>query len=165
MPRGNRWLEPGAIFHVMNRGVEHRSIFADKTDFEVFLKLLVESSQEFSLSVIGYCLMDNHFHLVVKDHSCKLSKMLRALSLKYVINFNRRHERDGPLFRGRFKSVRILSEEQLTRVIEYVHNNPAKAGLVSQPPQWQWSSSQYYTGLAQFPAWLASPGVEAIGLH
>jgi putative transposase len=154
MPKINRWLEPGAVFHVMNRGVEGRTLFVDDRDRLRFMGLLREMQDSYQCRVLAYCLMGNHFHLVMADHGCHLSKAIRILSLKYALRFNMRHGRDGPLFRGRFKSVRILSEDQLKAVIEYIHFNPLKDGFVKNPIDWDWSSYKFYENQEAFPRWL-----------
>ncbi len=98
--------------------------------------------------------MGNHFHLVLRDSRGHLPAVMQRLSLRYALGFNLKYDRDGPLFRGRFKSVRILNEEALNHVIEYVHQNPSKDGFVDDPRCWVWSSYKYYEGLAPFPDWI-----------
>lgn len=142
MPRGNRHLYPGAIFHVMNRGLAHRDVFLTQEDFLSFIEIFSNLELRFRVSVIAYCLMPNHFHLLMKDEDCRLSEALKHLSWQYVFHFNRRQDRDGPLFRGRFKSVRIESSNQLRHTIEYIHFNPVKAELSSTPEEWPWSSAK-----------------------
>ena len=157
MPRINRWLEPGAIFHVMNRGVDRVDIFWDDDDRRVFLKILEKVSVDFQCVILAYCLMGNHFHLLLRDEECSLSEMLRALSLKFVRHINLIHMRDGPLFRGRFKSVRVTTDEQLRSVIDYIHFNPLKDGFVQTARDWNWSSLRYYEDPDLMPDWMRRP--------
>lgn len=158
MPRANRSLQPGALFHVFNRGVERRSIFLEDRDRGEFLRILarLDRLEGFDCKTVAYCLMGNHFHLVIQDNNCQLSQAIGWLCLTYARNFNMRHERDGPLFRGRFKSVRIESADQLSRVIDYVHLNPLKDDFVSDPVDWLWSSYRFYKQIEVFPTWMSS---------
>lgn len=154
MPRAKRYLEPGAIFHVMNRGSAKKNVFLDSADRNYFLSLLKELRRELYLKTFAYVLMGNHYHLLLKDDKMKLSEGMKSLSLAYTRWFNRKYKLDGPLFRGRFHSKRIEFESQLIATIDYIHLNPVKDGFVQKASEWQWSSIHYYLAAKPWPSWL-----------
>lgn len=155
MPRHRREDYPGAWHHVMNRGLDQRPIFADDPDRRRFLIELRDACREFSVGIACYCLMSNHFHLVLHTPSGGLSRAMQRHSSRYTQAFNIRHRRDGPLFRGRFKSVTIESTAQLIQTTLYVHRNPIEAGLVADPVRWEWSSAAAMVGAAGSPDWFS----------
>ena len=119
MPRQLR-PNPGGAFHVMNRGSRRWNIFLDDDDRQLFLRLLGQTSERFDVSVIAYALMGNHYHLVLICHGPALSEVMHWLGSRYVVLFNRRHGFDGTLFRSRFSSVEITSDDQLLTTVRYV---------------------------------------------
>jgi len=143
----------GAYYHLMNRGLARQEIFTDRYDREAFLKLVEESHQMWRLRVIAYCLMDNHYHLLVQTPEPNLSRIMRHLDGVYTQQYNRRHRRDGPLFRGRYRAIIVDADEYLLAVARYIHRNPVAAGLTKLPEHHEWSSCRHYLEEKR-PAWL-----------
>lgn len=149
MPRAARRESETSIYHVVSRGVSKQIIFEDDDDRAFFMECLTRVVRDNSLTLIAWCLMDNHFHLVVKVGFEQLSTSMRSLLSAYSGYFNRVHTRSGPLFEGRFKSECVLSDAHLLSAIRYVHMNPVKAGL-SQSLHFPWSS---YDGIVSGSGW------------
>ena len=133
MARPLRIEFPGAWHHAMNRGNARQTIFLDKGDYRAFLDLLDECSSMWGLECHAYCLMPNHYHLLLSTPSGNLSRAMRHLDGVYTQRFNRRHDRDGHLFRGRYKAILVDADSYLLQVARYIHLNPIKARLVQDP--------------------------------
>ena len=132
MARPLRIQYPGAWYHVMNRGASHQGIFLDDEDRKDFLKLLGETSKMWRIQVHAFCLLDNHYHLLIHTPLGNLSRSMRYVNGIYTQRFNRRHGNDGPIFRGRFKAILIDADSYLLEVVRYIHLNPVKANLVAR---------------------------------
>ncbi len=130
MPRKPRIDIKGA-YHVINRGVEERSVFIDNPDFEVFMEILYKSSHVYNFKLHSYALMTNHYHLLIETFTNNLSLIMRQINSKYSIYFNKKYNRVGPLWQGRFKSFYIYDNSYLNIVIKYIENNPVKAGITN----------------------------------
>ncbi len=140
MPRRPRSLLPAVgVFHVTVRGVERRSIYLDDDDRRGFMRLLHEVVRRFGWKCHAYCLMGNHYHLVVETELESLSAGQHRLNGLYAQGFNERHDRVGHLFQGRFGARMVGDDEYLTAAIEYVWNNPVRAGLCLEAHHWPWS--------------------------
>ncbi len=146
MSRPLRIEYPGAVYHVMNRGLNQNIVFLNKKDYELFLSTLDEGCRLFNVIVYAYCLMPNHYHLLIRTPSGNLSRFMRHLNGVYTQRFNREHGRDGPLYRGRFKGILVQEDEYLLEVVRYIHNNPVKAKIVERLSQFRWSSHKAYIG-------------------
>ena len=131
MPRGSRLDTPGALHHVMVRGIEGRSIFADDVDRQDWIDRLATIGPETGLSVLAWALLPNHFHLLVRTGERPLATIMRRLLTGYAGGFNRRHKRDGHLFQNRYKSIVVEEEPYLLELVRYVHLNPLRAKIVS----------------------------------
>jgi putative transposase len=145
---------PGALHHVTSRGNERRPIFRSNRDREAFLQLLADAVKRFRWSVTAWVLMTNHFHLVIQTPEANLSRGMQWLSGTYADWFNRRHERSGHLFQGRFKSFIIETGTYSAEVLRYVVLNPVRAKIVARPEEYRWSSYRATAGLDSAPAWL-----------
>jgi putative transposase len=156
MARPLRIEFPGALDHVTSRGDRREPIFEDDEDRERFLGRLAEVVEQFHWWCHAYCLMTNHYHLVVETPEGNLSKGMRQLNGVYTQASNRRHRRSGHLFQGRFKGILVDKESYLLDLTRYVVLNPLRAGMVAQPQQWPWSSYRAIVGTAPAPAWLAT---------
>jgi putative transposase len=154
MPRPLRTDFPGAWHHVMNRGADHREIFEHDVDYDVFLDALALASDRSSLEVHAYCLMTNHFHLLVRSLEGQLASGMQYLVGRFTRLINLRVGRDGPLFRGRYASIPVKSDGQLVQTCRYIHRNPVSAGMTSTPEGWRWSSAAAYVGTVQSCPWL-----------
>jgi REP element-mobilizing transposase RayT len=149
----------GAWHHVMNRGAEGRQIFLAEADRIKFLALIGEASEIFRLEVHAYCLMDNHYHLLVRTPDAGLSRAMRHLNGVYTQHLNRRTERDGALFRGRYRAVLVDSDAYQLQVSRYIHLNPVDAGIVDHPEDYSHSSYRAYLELQTAPEWLITTTV------
>ena len=144
MTRPLRIQYPGAWYHVMNRGASGQRIFLDENDRKDFLNLLGETSEMFNIQIHAYCLLDNHYHLVIHIPQGNISRSMRHLNGIYTQRFNRKHRRDGSIFRGRFKAILIDADSYLLEVVRYIHLNPVRANIVKTPEQYVWSSHNAY---------------------
>jgi REP element-mobilizing transposase RayT len=160
MARKLRLEYPGAIYHVMNRGDRQEPIFEDDGDRERFLETLTETCLKTGWLVHAYCLMGNHFHLVVETPQANLVAGMQWLLGTYTARFNRRHRRFGHLFSGRYKSLIVdgSGTGYLRTVCEYVHLNPVRAKLLTPKQalrEYRWSSfAEYLKAPSRRPAWL-----------
>jgi putative transposase len=154
MARPLRIEYPDAWYHVMNRGRRSENIFLEDNDYYAFLKLLIESTEIWSVRIAGYCLMPNHYHLLVHTPDANLSRCMRHINGVYTQRFNRSHQCDGQLFRGRYKAILIDADTYLLQLLRYIHRNPLNAGLVEQLDAYQWSSHNGYLSNSKKWAWL-----------
>jgi REP element-mobilizing transposase RayT len=153
MARPPRVELAGGIYHVIARGNERREIFRDDQDRRVYLARLAECRERYEFGVLAFCLMPNHVHLAIERGPVTLGKIVLALHAYYGQKFNYRHERVGHLFQGRYKAYLVDCERYLGALVQYIHLNPVRAGLVDRPEIYVWSSDRYYrrgTG----PEWL-----------
>jgi REP element-mobilizing transposase RayT len=137
----------GGTYHVFARGNAKQRIFLDEPDHEAFLTVVVEALSRFSWACLAYCLMPNHYHLVVRTSESDLSEGMRHINGVYAQRFNRRHDRVGHVFQGRYGSTLIQADEHLVGAIRYVVLNPVRAGLVKRAEGWRWSSHSELLGL------------------
>jgi len=121
MARPLRIEYPDAWYHVMNRGRKGEAVFKDKKDCLSFIELLREATETWNLRVSAYCLMANHYHLLLQTPEGNLSRCMRHLNGVYTQHFNRAHRADGPLFPGRYKSILLDADSYLLQVVRYVH--------------------------------------------
>jgi len=130
MPRQPRLDAPGALHHVMGRGIERTNIFRIDRDRDDFLNRLGNQCMEGNLIVYAWCLLSNHFHLLVRTGGQPISRSMKKLLTGYVVNFNLRHKRTGHLFQNRYKSIICEDDPYLLELTRYIHLNPVRAGLV-----------------------------------
>jgi putative transposase len=154
MARPLRIEYPGAYYHVMNRGLSRRAIFLEDKGRERFLDLLSDIARLWKIEIYTYCLMDNHYHLLLQTPKGGLGRAMRHLDGIYTQRFNRVHHRDGPLFRGRYKAILIDAEEYFLSVARYIHQNPIEAGVASDMDRYRWSSHRGYLSKRERPLWL-----------
>jgi putative transposase len=141
MPRIARSVLAGLPLHVVQRGINRQQCFFSDSDYAVYLKFLAEFSVRFGCSLHAYCLMTNHIHLLLTPEtadSCAL--LMKNLGQRYVQSVNRKLERTGTLWEGRFKSGLVRSESYVLACYRYIELNPIRAGMVSVPSQYRWSS-------------------------
>jgi REP element-mobilizing transposase RayT len=156
MARPLRVEYPGAYYHVINRGNAGEKIFKNKRDKEKFLEYLALAVDRFSIVVHTYCLMDNHYHLLLQTQEANLSKSIQWLNVSYATYFNRKRQRSGHLFQGRFKAILVDADNYLAQLSRYIHLNPVQAKIVASPDEFLWSSYQAFTGTIKIPAWLTT---------
>ena len=154
MSRPLRIEYPGAWYHVMPRGRRGERIFFNKSDYRNFVDLLKEGSELWKVKVISYCLMPNHFHLLINTPLGNLSRFMRHIDGLYTQTFNRKHKYDGALFRGRFKSILVNGDNYLLQLMRYIHRNPLEARIVKDLDDYQWSSHIGYISKSTTWNWL-----------
>jgi putative transposase len=156
MARPLRVQFPGGLYHVSARGNEQKLIFADDVDCDLFLRVLVSVVERYHVLCHAYCLMNNHYHLLLETPDSNLSHAMRQLNGVYSQRFNRRHGRTGHLLGGRFHAVVVHRDVHLREVSRYIVLNPVRAGLVDDPAEWRWSSYLATVGEALVPSFLTT---------
>jgi len=154
MSRPLRIQYAGAWYHVMNRGRRGEEVFSGKNDYTAFIDILKELVEDYNVKIAAYCLMTNHYHLLLQTPDANISRSMRHLNGVYTQRFNRTHHCDGPLFRGRFKSILVDADSYLLELLRYIHRNPLAAGLVDNLSKYAWSSHKGYLFSAQKWDWL-----------
>ncbi|MDB4303544.1 transposase, partial [Desulfosarcina sp.] len=147
-------MYPNAWYHVMNRGRRGEQVFKSKDDYECFIAILHEALELFALRVSAYCLMQNHYHLLVQTPDANLDRCMRHINGVYTQRYNSAHGLDGPLFRGRYKAIVVGEDSYLLQLVRYIHRNPVRAGIVEKPEQYRWSSHKGYLSSAKKWNWL-----------
>jgi len=154
MSRPLRIQYKDAWYHIMNRGRRGECIYLNSDDFGLFVELLKESSDQWAVNIAAYCLMSNHYHLLIQTPHANLSRFMRHVDGVYTQRFNRRHKYDGQLFRGRYKSILVGEDNYLLELVRYIHFNPVKAGLVEKPEDYQYSSYPMYQKKKKHGDWI-----------
>jgi len=146
LPRKPREKSESGIYHVILRGANRQEIFHEDADSRRFLETLGKYAGQSETKVYGWCLMDNHVHLLLGEGCEELSLTMKRLGVSFVLYYNQKYNTTGHLFQDRFKSEKVESDEYLLTVIRYIHQNPVKAGMVKLAEDWKWSScSSYYS--------------------
>ncbi len=156
MARQLRIYFEGAWYHVMNRGINRQNIFFNNKQKYKFLKLLGEIKRIYGIEIHAYCLMSNHYHLIIHTPRANISDAMKYLNAKYAQFVNFDMKRDGPLFKGRFKAIVISADDYLIRLSRYIHLNPREANLVTSLSTYKWSSYPSYIGKTIPPEWLST---------
>lgn len=154
MARPLRFDFPGAVHHVTTRGNAQAPIFVDDTDRNALLRVLQDVIGQWHWQCHAYCLMNNHYHLLIETPEGNLSVGMRQLNGVYTQRFNRRHQRAGHLFQGRFKAILVERDSHLLELARYVVLNPVRAGVVADASAYAWSSCAATLGIAKRPSWL-----------
>lgn len=154
MARPLRIEYPGAFYHVLNRGQRQEVIVEDDRDRERFLLCLERMVEQYGVRIHTYCLMTNHYHLILETPEANLSRAVQWLNVSYASYFNRRHQYAGHLFQGRFKAILLEADEYLASLSRYIHLNPLRARITLHPWEYAWSSCQFYAMLPKPPQWL-----------
>ncbi len=153
MARKPRLHIPGGLYHVTLKGNGGDDIFFDKEDRYHFYLLLQEGVARFGHRIHGFCLMNNHIHLAIQVADEPLSKIMQNISFRYTRWINKKQQRIGHLFQGRYNAIIVESESYLLELVRYIHLNPVRAKLVRKPARYQWSSHNAYLGNEVLP-WL-----------
>lgn len=159
MARPLRIEYPGAVYHLTSRGNAGEPVFRDDKDRALFLDILSVAISRFSWLCHGYCLMDNHYHLLVETPQANLSLGMRHLNGAYALDFNAKHKRFGHLFQARFKAILVEKEAHLLELSRYVVLNPVRARMAESPRDWTWSSYRAMIGLESAPSFLTTDWV------
>lgn len=162
MSRPLRLQLPGGIYHVTARGNDRRPIFEDDDDCARFLIVLAATVARYRVVCHAYCLMGNHYHLLLQTLEANLSVALRHLNGVYTQRFNRRHERCGHVLQGRFAAQLVDGDAYLREVCRYIVLNPVRAGLVARPGDWRWSSFRATAGETTAPGFLSVDWVRSL---
>ena len=142
MSRPLRIEYAGAVYHITSRGNEKKAVYKDDVDRETFLDALFQVNKRYNWICHAYCLMNNHYHLIIETPDGNLSAGMRQLNGVYTQTFNKRHKRVGHLFQGRYKAILIQKDSHLLEVSRYVVLNPVRAKAAERPELWKWSSYQ-----------------------
>jgi len=154
MARPLRIEYPGAWYHVMNRVAGRGLVFKERWTTDLFLRMLQDLDQRFDVECHAYCLMGNHYHLLLRTPEGNLGRAMRHFNGLFTQHYNRQLRRDGPLFRGRYKAILVDADSYLLAVSRYIHRNPLEAGIVRKLDSYVASSYPAYVGRAAAPAWL-----------
>lgn len=159
MARPLRLEFPGAVYHLTARGNARQDIYLDDSDRQRFLGLLGREVQQQVWKCYAYCLMNNHYHLLIETPEANLVQGMRRLNGVYTQAFNHRHHRVGHLFQGRYKSIVVDKDNYLLELCRYIVLNPVRAGLAIQPEDWTWSSYYPTAYKTTTYSWLDAPSV------
>jgi REP element-mobilizing transposase RayT len=154
MARPLRLEFAGALYHITSRGDRREDIYEDDADRVDFLSVLGEVCIQHNWVCHAYCLMSNHYHLLVETPDGNLSKGMRQLNGVYTLHFNRRHGRVGHVFQGRYKAILVDKDDYLLELARYIVLNPVRAQMVRSAKDWGWSSYRATAGQASGPEWL-----------
>ncbi len=154
MPRPLRIEYPGAFYHIYSRGNRRQVIFLSEEDRYYFLKVLYEACERFGVHVHVYCLMDNHYHLILETPDANLSRIMHFINASYAIYLNKKRELCGHLFQGRFNAILIQADTYARALTIYIHGNPVRKKIVERPEDYPWSTCQDYYGIRRPPNWL-----------
>jgi putative transposase len=160
MGRLPRAIDDGLVYHALNRGNNRAAVFADDEDHLAFLQALAGAKERYPFRLLGYCLMTNHFHLLLRpEPGQSISRILQSLTVAHTWRYHRRHRTSGHVWQGRFKSPVIQDDMHLLVVLRYIEANPLRARMVADPAEYRWSSFPHH-GLGQddpllspFPEW------------
>src|SRR6266511_5754104 len=156
MARPLRIEYPGALYHVTSRGDRQEAIFEDDQDRTAFLNVLSEVVSRFRWRCHAYCLMGNHYHLMIETPEANLTKGMRHLNGVFTQWSNRRHKRGGHLFQGRYKAILVDRDSYFLELARYIVLNPVRAGMVKHPRLWAWSSYGTTIATSPTPLWLTT---------
>lgn len=154
MARALRIAYPDAFYHVMHRGNARSDIFVNDRDREKFLEYVASAVNRYGIKIHAFCLMDNHYHLLVETPEPNLSQAVKWINVSYAVYFNRKRNRFGHLFQGRFKAMLVDADEYLKPLSRYIHLNPVRAGTTAHCKDYHWSSYPFLSGYATPPDWL-----------
>jgi len=162
MARPLRIEYSGAVYHITSRGNARKKIYRDDQDRENFLGVLGTVIKRYNWLCHAYCLMDNHYHLIIETPDANLSAGMRHLNGVYTQLYNRRHRRPGHIFQGRYKAILVDKDNYLLELCRYVVLNPVRAKLIELPELWEWSSYAATAGLKKVPEYLSVDWIRGV---
>ena len=162
MARPLRIEYAGAFYHIISRGNEKGKIFASDFDRERFLDYLKKIVVRYQLKIHTYCLMNNHYHLLLETERPNISKVMHDLNSSYTAYFNARYKRAGHLFQGRYKSILVQADKYLHSLSKYIHLNPVRASITKGPEDYLWSSYRYFISDKEVPDFLTTEFILSI---
>jgi len=155
MTRPLRIVYPGAFYHITSRGNEKKDIYKSDRDRKKFLAYLESATERYGARIHVYCLMSNHYHLLMETPDGNLSEIMRHINGAYTNYYNVKRVRSGHLFQGRYRALLVEVDEYAEELSRYIHLNPVKAGIAKKPENYIWSSYQDYIGTRKPQQWLA----------
>ncbi len=145
MPRPTRISLAGLVYHIINRGNNRQDVFKDEEDFLTYIKAIKRFKEKYSFKLYGYCLMDNHTHLVIEPtKTATLSKIIQSITLSHIRLYHLKYSSSGHLWQGRFKSSIIQTDGYLLQCLKYIELNPLRADIASRPEDYRWSSYRFH---------------------
>jgi len=144
MARPYRLQGEGYLYHITSRGDDRKKIYISKYDYEKFLEYLLKAKEKYKFYVYAYCLMSNHYHLLIETTQPNLSRIMQYINTAYTVYYNKKRNRSGHLFQGRYKSIIIEGDSYFLELTRYIHLNPVRAGMSETPQGYKWSSFQGY---------------------
>ncbi|MGL5906297.1 MAG: REP-associated tyrosine transposase [Shewanella sp.] len=159
MSRPLRLEFAGALYHITARGNERKAIYFEEGDFELYLDILDAVCSQRNWIIHAYCLMDNHYHLLLETPDGNLSKGMRQLNGVFTQAMNKKHHRVGHIFQGRYKAILVDKEVYLLELCRYIVLNPLRAKMVDKLEDWPWSSWSFTIGKNKSPDWLATDAI------
>ncbi|MFZ5634720.1 MAG: REP-associated tyrosine transposase [Bacillota bacterium] len=157
MPRTPRIKGENKVYHVIQRGNERRNLFNDDKDRKKFLEILSRMKHKYNFKIHGYCLMDNHVHIIIDIMENDISTVMKSINVSYARYFNDKYNRVGHLFQDRFQSELVEDDRYLLELSRYIHRNPVEAHMVKHPGDYRWSSYNIYIGKAEDEYHLVDP--------
>jgi putative transposase len=154
MARPLRITYPGAFYHVTTRGNERGVVFKSRRDREKFLSYLESATVRYGAKIHAFCLMSNHYHLLLETPQGNLSEIMQHINGAYTTYFNVKRKRAGHLFQGRFKAILVEADEYAAELSRYIHLNPIRSGMAIKLAEHPWTSYHAYIGSAAAPEWL-----------
>src|SRR3990172_2353035 len=130
----------GAFYHITSRGNLRDDVFFEDRDREKFLEILSKTKERYSYLLHAYALMGNHYHLLIETPKANISQIMQNINTSYTVYVNRKYQRSGHLFQGRFKGIIVDKDEYLVTLSRYIHLNPVRAGIVEKPDDYRWTS-------------------------
>ncbi|MFA5271185.1 MAG: transposase [Candidatus Omnitrophota bacterium] len=144
MARPYRLQAENCLYHITSRGDDRKKIFLSEYDFKKFLEYVKYAKNKFKFYLYGYCLMSNHYHLLIETTQANLSRIMQYINTSYTIYYNVKRKRSGHLFQGRFKSILVEADSYFVELTRYIHLNPVRAKMVDNPAKYCWSSYNAY---------------------
>jgi len=154
MARSLRIEYPGAFYHVTSRGNEQRDVFKTRKDRKQFLSYVESAVARYGAIIHAYCLMSNHYHLIIETPAGNLSEIMHHINGAYTTYFNHKRKRVGHLFQGRYKAIIIEADRYAMELSRYIHLNPVRVRLVNKPEDYEWSSHRCFVGETMADKWL-----------
>jgi putative transposase len=156
MSRPFRITYEGAVYHVMNRGLSRQKVFLDKQCYQKFIRILQDTIEMWDVQIHAVSLLPNHYHLLIETPRANISRAMRHIGAVYTQWFNHKTNRDGPLFRGRYKAILVEEDAYLVELLRYIHLNPVKANLVTSSEEHPWTSHRAYLKSLNSWQWLTT---------
>jgi len=144
MARPYRLQGEGYLYHITSRGDDRKRVYISEYDYEKFLEYLLKAKEKYGFYVYAYCLMSNHYHLLIETKLPNLSRIMQYINTSYSVYYNRKRNRSGHVFQGRFKSIIVEGDSYFLELTRYIHLNPVRAGISETPEGYKWSSFNEY---------------------